>query len=308
MTMRRTSRQSLSVIVPTRDRPEHLDACLAALRAVLRDEDDLLVVDSASRDAAAVAEVASRYGARVERCERAGVSLARNTGARAARHELLAYVDDDVRVMEGWADAVSATLADPAVAFSTGRVAVPEHQHGRQREVAIKDDPVAARLDRSTPSPLGSSANLGIRRDVLVQVGGFDESMGGGARFEAGEDLDLFDRLFAAGYDGRYDPAAAAYHDQWRERRALLRLDWRYGLGAGARLAKLVRTDRPRARRSFHEVVWEDGFAVLGRSLRAWEEFAIATVSLRLAGTLVGFALAIAVPLEGGRFRSGHVR
>ena len=298
---------SLSVIVPTRDRPEHLDACLGALRAVLRDGDELVVVDSASRDAS-VREVALRHGARVVRCERPGVSLARNEGARAAHHEVLAYVDDDVRVAAGWADAVAGTMADPAVAFSTGRVAVPEHQHGRQREVAIKDDPAPARLDRHSPSPLGSSANLGIKREVLLAVGGFDEAMGGGARFEAAEDLDLFDRLFAAGHVGRYQPAAAAYHDQWRERKALLRLDWRYGLGAGARLAKLVRADRARARRAAHEGLWEDGLCVLGRSIRAREEFAIATVSLRVVATLVGFAWAVAVPVRAGHFAARDPR
>jgi glycosyltransferase involved in cell wall biosynthesis len=299
------STPTLSVIVPTRDRPEHLAACLVALRAVLRAGDELVVVDSASRDPS-VAEVALGHGARVVRCERPGVSLARNEGARAAAHDVLAYVDDDVRVVAGWADAVATTMADPTVAFSTGRVAVPEDQHGRQREVAIKDDPVAARLDRDSPSPLGSSANLGIRREVLLGVGGFDEAMGGGARFEAAEDLDLFDRLFAAGHVGRYDPAAAAYHDQWRDRSGLLRLDWRYGLGAGARLAKLVRSDRARARRAAHEVLWEDGLCVLGRSIRAREEFAIATVSLRIAGTLVGLAWAVLVPVRAGHFRSSR--
>jgi glycosyltransferase involved in cell wall biosynthesis len=280
---------SLSVIVPTRDRPEHLDACLGALRAVLRDGDELVVVDSASRDAS-VREVALRHGARVVRCERPGVSLARNEGARAAHHEVLAYVDDDVRVAAGWADAVAATMADPTVAFSTGRVAVPEHQHGRQREVAIKDDPAPARLDRHSPSPLGSSANLGIKREVLLAVGGFDEAMGGGARFEAAEDLDLFDRLFAAGHVGRYQPAAAAYHDQWRDRSGLLRLDWRYGLGAGARLAKLVRADRGRARFVVREVLVGGDLRGLGRALRAREEFAVLTILVRLVGVVAGFA------------------
>jgi hypothetical protein len=143
---------------------------------------------------------------------------------------------------------------------------------------------------------------------VLLEVGGFDEAMGGGARFEAAEDLDLFDRLFASGHVGRYDPSAVAYHDQWRERKALLRLDWRYGLGAGARLAKLVRADRARARRAAHEVLWEDGLCVLGRSIRAREEFAIATVSLRVVATLVGFALAVLVPVRAGHFAARRVR
>src|SRR3954453_14585163 len=126
--------------------------------------------------------------------------------------------------------------------------------------------------------------------------------MGGGARFEGAADLDLFDRLFAAGHVGRYDPAALAFHDQWRDRKALLKLGCRYGLGSGARLAKLVRADRGRARRAAREVLWEDGVAVFGRSLRAWEEFAMATVALRVAGMVVGFFMAVLVPVRAGHF------
>jgi glycosyltransferase involved in cell wall biosynthesis len=279
----------LSVIVPTRDRPAHLDACLAALRAVLRDGDELLVVDSASRDPE-VHAVADRRGATVVRCERPGVSLARNEGARAARHDVLAYVDDDVQVTAGWTDAIAATMADPAVAFCTGRVGVPPEQEGYQRPVAVNDGEAPAILDASTTDALGSSANLGIRRDVLLSLGGFDESMGGGARFEAAEDLDLFDRLFAAGHTGRYDPSAAAHHDQWRDRKGLLRLDWRYGLGAGARLSKLARTDRRRGRFVVREVLIGGDLRGLGRALRAREEFAVLTILVRLAGVVAGFA------------------
>ena len=50
----------------------------------------------------------------------------------------------------------------------------------------------------------------------------------------------MFDRLFLAGSVGRYEPAALAWHDQWRERGDVFALEWRYGTGSGARLAKLV--------------------------------------------------------------------
>jgi glycosyltransferase involved in cell wall biosynthesis len=296
------SANPLSVIVPTRDRPVHLDSCLAALRAVLRNGDELLVVDSASKDAAAVAEVAARHGARVVRCDEAGVSLARNTGARAVHHELLAYVDDDVQVAAGWAAALAATLADPAAAFVTGRVSVPPAQEGYQRPVAVNDNEEPVALDARSTDALGSSANLGIRREALLQVGGFDESMGGGARFEAAEDLDLFDRLFAAGHTGRYEPAAAAFHDQWRDRRALLKLDWRYGLGAGARLAKLVRTDRRRARFVTREVLLGGDVRGLGRALRAREEFAVLTTLVRLAGVVAGFGYGFTRRVQRGLY------
>jgi GT2 family glycosyltransferase len=291
----------LSVVVPTRDRPDQLDGCLAALTRSLRPDDELVVVDSASRDPR-VADVARRHGATVVRCERAGTSRARNAGVRRARHDIVAFVDDDVRVDPEWADALAAAFHDDDISFVTGRVAVPEHQRGVQRPVAVKDDPTAARLDREAPSPLGASANLAVRRAVLDAVGGFDESLGGGARFQSAEDVDLFDRLLAGGWTGRYEPAARAEHEQWRDRRSLLRLDWRYGLGVGARLAKLVRTDRARARKAAREALWGDGVRVLLQALRARHEFEIATTTCRLVGAVAGFAWGVVTPVRDGWF------
>src|SRR4051795_77531 len=49
----------LSIVVATRDRPELLGRCLAALATSVRSGDEVLVVDSASREPAAVAAVAA---------------------------------------------------------------------------------------------------------------------------------------------------------------------------------------------------------------------------------------------------------
>ena len=236
---------SLSVVVPTRDRPEMLAACLGALGASLRAGDELIVVDSASADAGSVAAVVAAHGGRLVRCDEPGASRARNAGIGAAAHGVVAFVDDDVRVAPGWAAGMAAAFATDGVVFVTGRVDVPPEQADRQRLVALKTEVHPNPIDLETPAPLGASANLGVRRDALVAVGGFDELLGGGARLEAAEDLDLFDRLLAAGFRGRYEPEALAFHEQWRDRWALVRLDWRYGIGAGARLSKLARTDRP---------------------------------------------------------------
>jgi glycosyltransferase involved in cell wall biosynthesis len=293
---------SLSVIVPTKDRPAMLAGCLDALRDALRTDDELIVVDSASADAAAVATVAAAAGARVVRCVQPGASRARNAGVAAARHEVVAFVDDDVRVAPGWATGIASAFVDASVSFVTGRVDAPPGQTERQRLVAIKDDPEPAVLDRDTPSPLGASANLGVRRSVLAAVGGFDEMLGGGAPLEAAEDLDLFDRLLAAGHVGRYEPAALAWHEQWREGWSLVRLDWRYGIGSGARIAKLVRGDRRRVGRVLREVFWVDGLRVIGRSLRSFERLALLTTTARLAATVVGVARGLATRVVDGRY------
>ena len=296
---------SLSVIVPTRDRPELLDACLRALRAALGEDDELIVVDSASRSAV-VRDVADRHDATYVRAERPGVGVARNLGWRAARHPDVVFVDDDVRVDGRWADAWRETLAaHPGVAFFTGRIGVPPEQEGVQRPVAIKDDERPAVLDRTTTGSLGHSANLAVRLHALEAIRGFDEAMGAGGRFRSSPEYDLFDRLFGAGFVGRYEPGPRAWHEQWRSAKELIRLDFSYGTGTGARLAKLVRTDRGRARQVAREHLWVNGVVRLGRAGAKRYKFGVASTLARLAGTVVGFARAIVVPVSGGHFIAG---
>lgn len=293
--------QRLSVVVPTRDRPSFLAACLDRLVASLREDDELIVVDSASRDPM-VREVAEAAGARYLRCTVPGASRARNLGWRAARHELIAFVDDDVRVEAGWAAAARTLEGSPHTAFLTGRIGLSADQESSERPVALLDEDQARDLDADSRGSIGHSANLTVRREALERVGGFDELLGAGATFQAAEDYDLFDRLFSAGHVGRYDPDAAATHEQWRTRSDLLRLDWGYGFGTGARIAKLLRTDRRRAGRIAVDFLWSYTLRVAVKDLLRGYEFGSLTRLLRAAGTLVGFVRALPY-----RLRDGHL-
>jgi GT2 family glycosyltransferase len=284
-------REPLSVVVPTRDRAHLLERCLAALRAELGDADEVLVVDSASRSPGPVADVARRHGAELLRCPVAGTSRARNEGWRAACHDLVAFVDDDVRVRPGWAASLVAAFGDDGVDFVTGRVVVPPGQERAERPVAVSGRSVRERLHPGLAGDLGAGANLAVRRRALIAVGGFDETLGPGSWAASAEDLDLFDRLFREGCGGLFEPSAVAEHEQWRSRPQLVRLDWRYGKGMGVRLSRLARWDRPRARRLLHEAVVEQGIRPVWKDLRAGYQFGAVTVTTRTLGTLWGLAL-----------------
>ncbi|HVW81451.1 MAG TPA: glycosyltransferase family A protein [Mycobacteriales bacterium] len=284
-------REPLSVVVPTRNRPAMLERCLESLARELTGADEVVVVDSASTDAAAIRALADRFGVRLVRCDQPGASLARNTGWRAAQHQLIGFVDDDVRVRAGWADALVAGFADPSVSFVTGRVVVPEGQAEAERPVAISSRTAREPLHSGLSGDLGASANLGVRRAALESVGGFDETLGPGSWAASAEDLDLFDRLFQQGLTGLFEPAAVAEHDQWRGRRELVRLDWGYGKGMGVRIARLRRWDRPRARRLLREAVLEQGLRPVLDDLRHGYEFGAITVATRTLGTLLGLVV-----------------
>jgi glycosyltransferase involved in cell wall biosynthesis len=271
----------LTVVVPTRDRPEFLTRCLAALRASLRPEDELIVVDSAS---SAPFEGSLRVPV-------AGASRARNAGWRAATHPIVAFVDDDVRVAPGWAAALDQCFAEhPEAAFVSGRLGLePGVVH--DRPVAFLDNDSPSILDLSTRSgDLGHSANLAVRTSALSLVGGFDELLGAGARYRAAEDLDLIDRMLIAGLVGWYSPSVVAWHDQWRTRPELVRLDYAYGLGGGVRIAKLFRSLPRRARHELSIALWEYGLAEVPGNARRGYKFLTLTPLARVAGTVVGVA------------------
>lgn len=294
-------RAPLTVVVPTRNRPKQLAQCLAALRAELGEQDEVVVADSASTDAAAVAAVAAGSGARLVRCEERGASRARNAGWRAARHPLVAFVDDDVQVLPGWAGALVAAVADPAVAFAAGRTVAPEGTEGQLATVTWgRPDAV---IDRRTRGAFAASNNLLVRRSALLRTGGFDERLGPGTWWEAGEDLELLDRVLLVAGAGRYADDAVATHEQWRDPAQLRRLQLGYGKGMGARFALMLRRDPRRALEQANELFRLGGLLTLLRRAAPAEPAAsapqdvsgVAGPLLWRAGALLGLLLGLVV-------------
>lgn len=297
-------RVAVSVVVPTRDRPDRLARCLESVRAALGADDELVVVDSASVRADEVREVATRFADRVVRLERPGVNRARNAGWRAATHDLILFTDDDVVVDPGWADAFSRALSEhPEAGFVTGRIDKPPHRENPRRDVALKRDPEPQVFDRMSVVNLGHGASMSTRRDVLERIGGWDEALGAGGHFRSAPEVDLFDRILAAGWLGRYEPASLAYHEQWRDMDEIQELDYGYGIGNGARLSKLLRSDRRRLLPAVRVALWDWGLQMALQQYRQGAKKLTKASLLRVLGTLLGFCRGIVTPVRDGHFR-----
>jgi glycosyltransferase involved in cell wall biosynthesis len=294
---------ALSVVVPTRDRPHFLDACLASITASLGPKIELIVVDSASKSPR-IAEIAAAHGATYIRCELSGVSRARNAGWKAAQHHVVAFIDDDIRVGTDWASAITrAFVAFPEAAFVAGRIGIPEGEDPEE-PIALLVHPEAFWIERDTSGDVAHGANVAVRRSALDAIGGFDEQMGSGARYRAAEDKDLLDRLFIEGFRGRYEPTAAVVHIPWRKRSELIRLYWGYGIGNGARLAKLIKTEHSMVRAAFYETFWRWGVRsirdyVLRRDgFRTWASF------VRTCAMCLGLVRALPRRVQHGHYLS----
>lgn len=244
---------SISVVICTKDRPELLDGCLEALRRLRYPSYEIVVVDNGSRDDT-TRLVAERHGARPLREDRVGLDNARNRGAEEAAHEVVAYVDDDVRVDAEWLSALGRAFEDPTVDAVTGLVLPLELETPAQRLFEAYGDGMSKGLEAVTfrgadlsaealiaVQHVGVGANMAVRKGALTDVGGFDPSLDLGTPAGGAGDLDLFHRLLAAGKTIRYEPSAVARHKHRREMGDLRRQLYDNGRSFGVYLIKLLR-------------------------------------------------------------------
>jgi GT2 family glycosyltransferase len=153
----------------------------------------------------------------------AGKSRAIARAAAAATGHILALTDDDVNVADDWLDALRAALADPAVALAGGPV-MPRWQSTVPRWIRSVPDrcprlaaPIALLDYGDRPVALGPrtllGANLAVRRDAFIRVGGFPAHLGKTrGTLLSGEDHELCRRVQAAGLRAMYCPDASVHH------------------------------------------------------------------------------------------------
>ena len=232
-----------SVVVTTCGRP-HLAA--DAVRSVLAGElgaVEVLVIDQSDRPDSALEALATEHpSVRYRAVEERGLSRARNLGAREARGEIVAFLDDDELAEPGWLAAHVAALAGAGTStVTTGRV-LPGEPEVRDAVVpstvlGMEPELFRGRLSRDVLA----GGNMAAWRSELVAAGGFDPRLGPGTAWPAAEDNDLGLRLLDGGHTITYVPAAVVRHRAWRPGRSYQRIRWHYGLGKGGFYAKNAR-------------------------------------------------------------------
>ena len=229
----------LSVIVCTRDRPEALERCLAALMAQSSRAGQIIVVDNSThRSAEAVSE---RFpGVDYLHEPRPGLSVARNAGVRASKGALIAFTDDDVEPSRSWTMEIVRAFSSADMDAVTGlvlpaRLDTPAQCYFQFKMGGFGSACVPLIFDRRFLDEtkamgaqvwrIGAGANMAFRRSVFERVGLFDERLGAGAS-GCSEDSELWYRLIAGGGACLFEPRAFVVHhhrEQWSELRRQVR-------------------------------------------------------------------------------------
>src|SRR3989344_6976071 len=84
-----------SFIIPTLNEGEYLEECLKSIKSQNFNDYEIIIVDSYSKDN--TVKIAKKYGAKVLYESKKGPAVARNTGAKKAKGEILIFPDADVR-------------------------------------------------------------------------------------------------------------------------------------------------------------------------------------------------------------------
>ncbi len=201
----------LSIVVVTHNSRAAASVALPQLCAQLTPEDELLIVDNASSDdtLATVREIAPQ-AVIVETGRNAGFAAGANAGARAARGDLLLFLNPDATPAPGFLDAIRAPRGDwsawqglvtadagravntsGGIVHFTGIAWAGRSPERSAREVAFV-----------------SGACLAVPRALWDRAGGFSEPF-----FMYQEDVDLSLRLRLAGGRLGVEPAAIVDHD-----------------------------------------------------------------------------------------------
>ena len=230
-----------SVIVPVYNRPDEVDELLESLSNQTQKDFEVIIVEDGS--VKTCKDVCDKYAdilvLHYYTKENSGPGQSRNYGAERAQGDWLIILDSDVVLPEGYLAAIDDSLQqrdgsfvatkEPSLCDAFGG---PDAAHPSFTPIqkAISYSMTSffttggirggkAKLDKFYPR----SFNMGIRRDVYQQLGGF-------SKMRFGEDIDFSYRIVEAGYRPQLLPEAWVWHKRRTDFRKFFRQVYNSGI------------------------------------------------------------------------------
>ena len=185
----------VSIVVPTFNGGDIIAKCLDSVLSLDYPQDrfEVIVVDDCSTDT--TSEILIRYeekGVKIIRHEvNRGPAVARNTGIKVAKGEIIAFIDDDAEALPDWLH----NLIKYYTHNKVGGVGGNSFGYGEKHNMIVKYNYARAKSSPLSKYAQFGTGNVSYRRDVILKAGGFDESL------RVGEDLDLMLKVTRLGYE-----------------------------------------------------------------------------------------------------------
>lgn len=229
----------LSVIIPTRNRAELLDFVLNSLRwQTLSSENyEVLIIDNGSTDN--TISVTQKYSALLTNIKyfyetEPGLHVGRHRGMFEAKSDILVFADDDIEALPTWLESIQEAFLDPDVAMVGGNN-LPMFLTPPPRWLQNMWDRTHSSKMRALPAlsilEMGGSnrdfspyfvfgCNFSIRRQVLLEVGGFhpDGMPKELIRYRGDGETHVSRYVLESGKRCVFHPGASVYHKVMPER------------------------------------------------------------------------------------------
>ena len=201
----------VTVIIPVRNRPGEIAACLQSLRRLdyPQDKIEVIVIDDASDDN--TPDVVSTFPVHlIPLKEHRQASFCRNLAAQKAQGEILAFLDSDCVADPLWLRELIPAFSDTSNGAVGGVVDSYHNKKGLDSYEKVKSSLNMGSWFKSSRE--GNqffylpSCNLLVRRSLFLQLKGFKEDM------HVGEDVDFCWRLQDQGHRIEYRPVGTVYH------------------------------------------------------------------------------------------------
>ncbi len=215
----------ISAIICTHNREQYLGAAIDSLLAQTLENYEIIVVDNASTDGTAEIVKSRLDDSKVHYVLEStlGLSVARNTGAEAAKGQILAYLDDDAEASVGWLAALAAVFEkEERVAIAGGKVTLiwpPEAHPPKWLSDDLSNGLGAYDLGNKliyiqNPALTPRGLNYAVRKPFLEEVGGFDTHLGRvGTNLLSNEEQQMTRLALARDWKVAYVPEALAAHN-----------------------------------------------------------------------------------------------
>jgi mycofactocin system glycosyltransferase len=219
---------SITVIIPSRDRGESLVECLRSVFAqdYPSDRVEVIVIDDGSRDE--TQRLVSTFPCKLlTNRESRGQSYCRNLGARHAKGEILAFLDNDCVAGRSWLKDLAPCLQWEAAGAVGGYVDGYSDRSALDRyEKAFSLLNLGKYIQRGAKDrsvfyvPM---CNLLVRKEAFAGSGGLRETL------RVGEDVDFCWRMRDAGWQALYVPSGTVKHKHRNKLGPMLRRKADYG-------------------------------------------------------------------------------